>query len=243
MLIIATVAALFIITLSFDIGSLMADEGTSINCFLSLYQGKSGKDCEKNDIRISGSDVMVDSTSFSHKNTPEKDLAKRAVAEVLIDCLARGGGTESGVFVRSGFAFSENVCLECGFITTDNAAALSGLDTYLKNTKPKGKDKTYWQTLTSHPEQAVYEQTYTKIAQELGIFPASSSFEPGKKYTIFFLGQKKGDISNAVSIAWDILSTSNLLELLKSNDGFFVFAMESALIGDEDKGACHQLVN
>lgn len=210
----------------------IAKGGDTASCKLSLLGGKPAKGCLE-EAKIFKEKAEIDGKKFIERGSlSTQDMAKEAIAKLLVMCLNKGGGVNSRSFTVENWRSTETVCLECFKVTLDEEVPnIRDFTDYLTSTKIKGiiPEKTYLQTLTKDNNHL---QAYMEYGAPFGLSPSKGTFEfvPFKEYTIFFIGLKKGYIPRKAKELWNVVTLS-LFELVFLNqDTYFAYVSESEKI-------------
>ena len=196
---------------------------------MSLYKGGNIADCPIDEVKISFDKVEVNDEIFMEKGSrATEDMAKEALAKLLQTCLFRGGGLNSLAFRREGGFPDTAICMECFDVTLDGVT-VSGLTSYLDTHKPIGKvsDRTYMEILTRDDN---YREVYLEIGKEEELSPKKGTpltFTPRNDYTVFFLGIKKGGITDKWDRFKNFFSFNLGAAIFGNSDTYFTFISES----------------
>ena len=230
-LLLVILAVVMIILLLFvsDLGGLIKDSGSAAACSISLIEGKGSVSCPIDNVVI----------GLEKGSLNPQEMAKEALARMLKDCLARGGGYNSKAFSRENYASDEVVCLECSNFKIDEAVGnLEGFTDYLRDTKVMGYEKKYLNVLTRDPEHL---QAYMEYGMARNLAPSAGTFtfKPNQQYTIFFMGIKKGEIFNIWNKIKDFVSGEFFKSFVGNNDAYFSYIVESSRLSE----VCDRKVN
>ncbi|MBI2655911.1 hypothetical protein HYX06_05825 [Candidatus Woesearchaeota archaeon] len=218
-----------------DLGATMLKGGEKSACSLSLILSTEAK-CPPKQVHILKDKVEVDDKEFMNKGKFDtQTMAKEAFARMLVECRQ-----SSSSFKRENLISDEIVCYECFKISiSPDAGSFSDLTPYLRDIKPTGinLDKTYLEILTRDSEHLKAYMEFG-MAKELSPSPYTFTFQPGKDYTIFFMGIKQGEITNIWNSIKDVV-TVDFLSFMRGNDAYFTYATESYKISQ----ICDRKVN
>ncbi len=218
-----------------ELGAAMLKGGEKSACSLSLILSTESK-CPPKQVQILKDKVEVDSKEFLDKGKLDtQTMAKEALARMLVECRQ-----SSQLFSRENLISDEIVCYECFKVSiSPDAGTFSDLTPYLRESKPTGinLDKTYLEILTRDSEHL---KAYMEFGMAKGLAPSASTFtfQPGKDYTIFFMGIKQGEITNIWNSIKDVV-TFDFLGFVRGNDAYFTYATESYKISQ----VCDRKVN
>lgn len=222
-------------------GDLIKGKGSSTACALSLMAGTDASSCPLHEVVILSDEVKADDKKYVEKKSQStQEMAKEALAKLMLECLSNGGGLNSRAFFTENKFFEERVCLRCSKISIDkNIGNIEGFSEYLRDSKIKGSfsDKTYLEALTKNEEHL---RAYMLYGAGIGLSPSNSAFvfTSGKEYTIFYLGIKEGSRLATVLRLYD-LATGAFLRAAFGNDTYFVYVAESENIPN----VCDRQVN
>lgn len=216
--------------------------GESAACTLSLLKGKGTAKCPVDKVGIKKDKVEINDKEFlTLGDRGTQNMAKEALARLLVKCLNSGGGYNSKSFSGDNYVSDEVVCLECYKVHIDKSVGdLGSFIDYLRDVKIKGdaSGKVYLDALTRDPEHLRAYMEYG-MARRLAPSTGSFVFSPDKDYVIFFMGVKHGEIINI----WGKVKNAANAEFLKfffgNNDAYFAYVVEFDRVNE----VCQRKVN
>lgn len=222
-----------------ELGGYVSAKGSSVACAVSL-RGRESPECPIGKVKILSGKVEINGKKFMEREKMStQDMAKEALANLLVSCFNRGGGSNSDAFKGGYFYSDESVCVICYKLTiADDVGEIADFTGYLRDTKAKiFSDKKYLEFLTKDDESL---EAYMTFGMEKDFSPSAGTFifKPNQEYSIFFMGLKKGyipklgqKIKNAVTL--------NFLELFfGKQDTYYAYIAETNKLS-----TCQRIVN
>ncbi len=232
---------LFVSAFGGNILDFITRSGDTSACKISLFSGRSAEKCLE-EAKIFSDKVEVNGKDFMKKGDEStQDMAKEALAKMLVMCLSKGGGYNSKSFTVENWVSTERVCLQCYTVTLDNdVGRVTSFTDYLKDTKIKGfiPEKKYLEALT---RDAQHLKAYMEYGMGLDLAPSQGTFEfkPNQNYIVFFIGFKSGYLTSGKDRLLAGVSGDFLTLVFGAQDTYFAYIAESSKL----KNACDRLVN